>query len=107
MEEIVIRVPEEIERYLTPGLRKKIELEALREIETRLLKARKFIELAEKSELDNESAEKLSKELKEASPRDTGWSKRRLFSTSTFSSQHSTAGELPTRFRLELCVRNR
>ncbi|MCD6373866.1 MAG: hypothetical protein J7L37_10080 [Thermococcus sp.] len=66
MGEIVIRVPEEIERYLTPGLRKKIELEALREIETRLLKARKFIELAEKSELDNESAEKLSKELKEA-----------------------------------------
>ncbi len=66
MGEIVIRVPEEIERYLTPGLRRKIELEALREIEARLLKARRFIELAEKSELNDESAENLSEELKEA-----------------------------------------
>ncbi len=72
MGEIVIRVPEEIERYLTPGLRRKIELEALREIEARLLKAKRFIELAEKSELDDESAENLSEELKEALARRYG-----------------------------------
>ena len=72
MGEIVIRVPEEIERYLTPGLRRKIELEALREIEARLLKAKRFIELAEKSELDEESAENLSEELKEALARRYG-----------------------------------
>ena len=72
MGEIVIRVPEEIERYLTPGLRRKIEIEALKEIEARLLKARRFIELAEKSELDDESAENLSEELKEALARRYG-----------------------------------
>jgi len=72
MGEIIIKVPEEIERYLTPGLRRKIELEALREIEARLLKARRFIELAEKSELDDESAETLSEELKEALARRYG-----------------------------------
>ncbi|WP_297548706.1 hypothetical protein [Thermococcus sp.] len=72
MGEIVIRVPEEIERYLTPGLRKKIELEALKEIEMRLLKARRFIELAEKSELNDESAETLSEELKKALARRYG-----------------------------------
>ena len=72
MGEIVIRVPKEIERYLTPGLRRKIEIEALKEIEARLLKARRFIELAEKSELDYESAENLSEELKEALARRYG-----------------------------------
>ena len=72
MGEITIRVPEEMERYLTPELRRKIELEALKEIEARLLKARKFIKLAEKSELDDESAEKISKELKEALARRYG-----------------------------------
>ncbi len=66
MGEIVIRVPEDVERYLTPGLRRKIEIEALREIEARLLKAKKFIELAEKSELDEKKAEKLKEELKKA-----------------------------------------
>ena len=72
MGEIVIRVPEEMERYLTPGLRRKIELEALKEIEMRLLKARRFIELAEKSELDDESAETLSEELKKVLARRYG-----------------------------------
>ena len=66
MGEIVIRVPDEIERYLTPGLRRKIELEALREIEGRLQRAKRFIELAEKVKLDENAAEELSGELKEA-----------------------------------------
>ncbi|CAD5245066.1 hypothetical protein [Thermococcus camini] len=65
MGEIVVKVPDEIEKYLTPALRRRIELEAIREIEKRLRKASRFIKLAEKSELSQEEAEKLAEELKQ------------------------------------------
>jgi len=64
MGEIVVRIPDEIEKYLTPALRKRIELETIREIEERIRKASRFIELAEKSELREEDAKKLAEELK-------------------------------------------
>ena len=64
MGEIVVRIPDEIEKYLTPALRKRIELEAIKEIEERIRKVSRFIELAKKSELREEDAEKLAEELK-------------------------------------------
>jgi len=64
MGEIVVKIPEEIERYLTPTLRKRIELETIKEIEERIRKANRFIKLAEKSELSEEEAEELAEELK-------------------------------------------
>ncbi len=63
MDEIVVKIPDEIEKYLTP-LRKRIELEAIKEIEERIRKASRFIELTEKSELREEDAKKLAEELK-------------------------------------------
>ncbi len=64
MGEIVVKIPDEIEKYLTPALRKRIELEAIKEIEERIRKASRFIELAEKSRLSEEDAEKLAEKLK-------------------------------------------
>ncbi|QDA32098.1 hypothetical protein FH039_11515 [Thermococcus indicus] len=64
MGEIVVKIPDEIERYLTPALRKRIELETIKEIEMRIRKASRFIKLVEKSELTEEEAEKLAEELK-------------------------------------------
>ncbi|EEB73728.1 hypothetical protein [Thermococcus sp. AM4] len=64
MSEIIVRIPDGIEKYLTPALRKRIELEAIKEIEERIRKASRFIELTEKSELSEEDAEKLAEKLK-------------------------------------------
>ncbi|WP_258083672.1 zinc ribbon-containing protein [Thermococcus thermotolerans] len=64
MGEIVVKIPDEIERYLTPALRKRIELETIKEIEGRIQKASRFIKLADKSELTEEEAENLAEDLK-------------------------------------------
>ncbi len=65
MGEIVVRVPKELEGLLPPEALRRIELEVVKEIEVRIKEAQEFLQLAQKSKLDEEGSEELADSIKE------------------------------------------
>ncbi|MFA4646451.1 hypothetical protein P8X24_04165 [Pyrococcus kukulkanii] len=72
--EIIVRVkiPESLEKYLSERIVEDIKLEIIKEIQERLQRAEELLRILEKSELKEEDAKELERELKEALARRYG-----------------------------------